>query len=312
MSSPAAQDSSNRDWLLGFGMAVLAAVGFSAKAIFTKLAYQEGVGAVTLLALRMMLATPFFLAVALREVRRCPLPPLERRDQLAILILGLLGYYLSSLFDFLGLQYISAGLERLILFLYPTFVVLLSALWFGKPFGRREAVAMTLSYTGIGVVFGGEMQSGGQQLWLGSALVVVSTLTFSAYLIGVGETIGRIGTSRFTAYTMLVASTACLLHFVLTQPWQDLLLSARVYQLALGMAIFSTVLPVFMLSGAIRRIGSGHSSLTGMLGPVATLFLANRILDEQLSVAQMLGAALVLLGVFSLSAQPLAGRFRNC
>ncbi|WFP50606.1 DMT family transporter [Methylomonas sp. EFPC3] len=287
--------------LLGFGLATLAAIGFSGKAIFVKLAYGEAVDAVTLLALRMLFSAPFFLIVALRHAWQKPAQALSRRDYAALLLLGLLGYYLSSLFDFIGLQYISAGLERLILFLYPTLVVVLSALLLHKPFGRKEIVALLLSYAGIGVVFSDQVTLQAEHLWLGAGFVFASTLTYAAYLIGTGETVARIGASRFTAYAMLVACAATLIQFLLTHPPQALLVSARVYQLSLWMAIVSTVLPVFMLSAAIRIIGSSHASLIGALGPVATLFLANVFLDEQLSTLQMAGAALVLAGVLSLS-----------
>ncbi|MCQ8180202.1 DMT family transporter [Methylomonas sp. SURF-1] len=287
--------------LLGFGLATLAAIGFSGKAIFVKLAYGEAVDAVTLLALRMLFSAPFFLIVALRHAWRKPTQALSRRDYAALLLLGLLGYYLSSLFDFIGLQYISAGLERLILFLYPTLVVVLSALLLHKPFGRKEIVALLLSYVGIGVVFSEQVTLQAEHLWLGAGFVFASTLTYAAYLIGTGETVARIGASRFTAYAMLVACAATLIQFLLTHPPQALLVSARVYQLSLWMAIVSTVLPVFMLSAAIRIIGSSHASLIGALGPVATLFLANVFLGEQLSTLQMAGAALVLAGVLSLS-----------
>ncbi len=297
-------NASSHNRLLGFGLAAMAAIGFSAKAIFAKLIYQESIDAVTVLALRMAIATPFFMLVALRQTRRSHLTALNRKDYGAILVLGLLGYYLSSLFDFIGLQYISAGLERLILFLYPTFVVVLSAMLLGKPFGGKELLALCLSYAGIGVVFGDEIGIQSEHLCLGSAFVVASTLTYSAYLIGTGETIARVGTSRFTAYAMLVACAASLLQFALTHPLQDLRLSLRVYQLSLAMAVLSTVLPVFMLSAAIRQIGSGHTSLIGMIGPVATVFMANLFLGEQLTVQQVGGAALVMLGVLSLSLKP--------
>lgn len=287
--------------LLGFGLATLAAIGFSGKAIFVKLAYGEAVDAVTLLALRMLFSAPFFLIVALRHAWQKPAQALSRRDYAALLLLGLLGYYLSSLFDFIGLQYISAGLERLILFLYPTLVVVLSALLLHKPFGRKEIVALLLSYAGIGVVFSDQVTLQAEHLWLGAGFVFASTLTYAAYLIGTGETVARIGASRFTAYAMLVACAATLFQFLLTHPPQALLVSARVYQLSLWMAIVSTVLPVFMLSAAIRIIGSSHASLIGALGPVATLFLANVFLGEQLSTMQIAGAALVLAGVLSLS-----------
>ncbi|MEI8570381.1 DMT family transporter [Methylomonas sp. LW13] len=291
----------NRNRLFGFALATLAAIGFSGKAILVKLAYYQPVDALTLLALRMLFSAPFFLIVAWRHAGQKDLRPLNRRDYLALLILGFLGYYLSSLFDFVGLQYISAGLERLILFLYPTMVVVLSALLLGKPFGRKEVVALVLSYAGIGVVFFDEINIQSEHLLLGAGFVFASTLTYSAYLIGTGETVARIGASRFTAYAMLVACAATLTQFLLTHPPQALLLPMRVYQLSLLMAIFSTVLPVFMLSAAIKMIGSSHTSLIGSLGPVATLFMASYVLGEELTPAQIGGAALVMVGVLSLS-----------
>jgi drug/metabolite transporter (DMT)-like permease len=297
----ALSQSSKSQALLGYGLATLAAIGFSTKAILVKLAYYEPVDAITLLMLRMLFSAPFFLIVALRHLLVNRGNVLNLKDYLALLVLGLLGYYLSSLFDFIGLQYISAELERLILFLYPTFVVIISALLFGKAFGRKEIVALLLSYAGIGVVFKDELALPSENLLLGAGFVFASTLTYAAYLIGAGETIARIGASRFTAYAMLVACVATVLQFSLTHPPQALLVSMRIYQISLVMAVISTVLPVFMLSTAIRMIGSGHTSLIGMLGPVSTLFMAGYFLGEQLSLRQIAGAVLVMLGVFSLS-----------
>lgn len=288
--------------LLGYGLATLAAVGFSSKAILVKLAYYEPVDAVTLLSLRMLFSAPFFVMTAVWHAWQPQHYRLRGVDYWLLLILGLLGYYLSSLFDFIGLQYISAGLERLILFLYPTFVVVISALFFGKRFGRREAGALLLSYAGIAWVFNGELAAPTANVLLGAGFVFASTLTYSAYLIGTGQIIARIGASRFTAYAMLVACGAMLLQFAITHSPRTLLaVSPRVYGLSLLMAVFSTVLPVFMLSAAIRIIGSGHTALVGMLGPVSTLFMANAVLGEQLTPDQLLGAGLVLLGVLSLS-----------
>ena len=294
--------SAARHKLAGYAMAALAAIGFSAKAIFVKLAYQDQVDAITLLTLRMLFSAPFFLVVALRHSRRnSSNSPLSGKDYLVLALLGLCGYYLSSLFDFIGLQYISAGLERLILFLYPTFVVLFSALLLGKAFGRKEILALLLCYIGIGLVFLEEINFNARNLWIGAGFVFASTLTYSTYLIGTGQIIAKVGASRFTAYAMLVACTATVLQYFLTHPPQALLLPMRVYHLSLLMAIFSTVLPVFMLSAAIRLIGSSHTSLIGSIGPVVTLFLATIFLGEKLTALQIGGAALVMCGVLSLT-----------
>jgi len=287
--------------LLGYGLAALAAIGFSAKTILVKLAYVQAVDAVTLLALRMAFSVPFFLVVAFRHRGSVGQPAMTGRDYWAVGVLGLLGYYLSSLLDFTGLQYISAGLERLILFLYPTLVLAMSALWLKKPFGFRELTAVLLSYSGIALVFVGELDGGGDTLWLGAAYVFAGTVSYALYLLGAGQAIARLGAMRFTAYAMLVACAASILQFVLTHPPEALLLPMSVYQLSLAMAIVSTVLPVFMLSAAIRRIGSGHASLVGTIGPVSTLLMAAVFLGEPMTLWQVGGAALVLMGVLSLS-----------
>ncbi len=289
----------NRDALTGVVFALLAAVGFSGKAILVKLAYLDGVDAITLLALRMVFAAPFFIVVAL-WVRRQHAEPLNMHDRL--LVLGLIGYYLSSLLDFLGLQYISAGLERLILFLYPTMTVILAALIYRRAIGRKVMAAMALSYAGIALVF--LHDAGGKQsvnIVLGSVLVFLSTLSYSSYLVGVGHAVKRIGTARFTAYAMMVASFASLLQFAVMRPMSALDLPVRVYEYSIAMAIFSTVLPVFLLSYAIRRIGSGSASLIGSIGPVSTIYMAYLFLGERISLLQISGSALVLAGVLIIS-----------
>jgi len=291
----------NRDALFGVIFALFAAVGFSAKAILIKLAYLDHVDAITLLALRMVFSVPFFVAAAIWASRRHA-EPLKRQDWIAVLVLGLLGYYLSSFLDFLGLQYISAGLERLILFLYPTMTVILTALIYQRVIGRKVIAAMLLSYAGILLVFLHDVNmSQGQGVLLGAALVFASTLSYSAYLVGAGHAIARIGATRFTAYAMVVASVVSLLQFGLTHPLSALDLPLRVYELSVAMAIFSTVLPVFLLSYAIRRIGSGNSSLIGSFGPVATIVLAYVFLHEDISLLQIAGSSLVLAGVIIVS-----------
>jgi drug/metabolite transporter (DMT)-like permease len=291
----------NRDTYFGVIFALIASVGFSAKAILIKLAYLDHVDAITLLALRMMFSVPFFVAVAIWVNRRHSVS-LKRQDWFAVVALGLLGYYLSSFLDFLGLQYISAGLERLILFLYPTMTVILSAYIYKRAIGRKVIAAMVLSYAGILLVFLHDVgMSQGKGVLLGAALVFASTLSYSSYLVGAGHAIARIGATRFTAYAMVVASFASLLQFVLTHPLSALNLPLRVYQLSIAMAIFSTVLPIFLLSYAIRRIGSGNSSLIGSAGPVATIAMAYVFLNEDISLLQIAGSSLVLAGVIIVS-----------
>ena len=323
-----------RDAIFGVTFALIAAIGFSAKAILVKLAYQDHVDAITLLALRMVFAVPFFIGLALWSRYRHA-EPLTRHDWMLVLGLGLIGYYLSSLLDFLGLQYISASLERLILFLYPTMTVILAAVaaaatryWQSQPpagaaacchtrttrfrsllcgsikqsIGPKIIAAMLLSYAGIVLVFLHDFSTKQQgAIVLGSLLVFLSTLSYSSYLVGAGHAIARIGATRFTAYAMIIASSACVLQFFVMRPMTALALPLRVYELSIAMAILSTVLPVFLLAYAIRRIGSGNASLIGSIGPVSTIVMAHLFLGEQVSLLQIAGSALVLAGVLIVS-----------
>ncbi len=293
MTSQTRSNFAQRDVLLGVVFALLAAVGFSAKAILVKLAYLGSVDAVTLLALRMVLAI---------WARQHHAAPMDKRDRLLVVGLGLVGYYLSSYLDFLGLQYITAGLERLILFLYPTMTVILAALIFKQRITAKVLAAMALSYAGIALVFLHDVGvSQGDAVLIGAALVFASTLSYSIYLVGAGHAIARIGALRFTAYASLVASAACVLQFLVMRPWSALDLPLQVYQYAIAMAVFSTVLPVFLLSFAIHRIGSGSASLIGTVGPVSTIYMAYVFLNESVSLLQIIGSALVLTGVLIIS-----------
>jgi drug/metabolite transporter (DMT)-like permease len=301
MTTSAASVPVNRDAILGVIFALLAAVGFSAKAILVKLAYLDHVDAITLLALRMVFSVPFFIGVAV-WARLRHATPLERRDWLLVLVLGLIGYYLSSLLDFLGLQYITAGMERLVLFLYPTMTVILIALIYKRPIAPRVMAAMALSYAGIALVFLHDVGAKhGGSIMLGAALVFLGTLSYSSYLVGAGHAIARIGATRFTAYAMIVASAASLLQFLVMRPLGALELPLRVYELSVAMAILSTVLPVFLLAYAIHHIGSGSASLIGSVGPVSTIYMAYVFLHEQLSLLQIFGSTLVLAGVLIVS-----------
>jgi drug/metabolite transporter (DMT)-like permease len=249
------------------------------------------------LALRMAFSLPFFLIVAAMENRNARRPPLTTKDKLAVIGLGLTGYYLASYLDFLGLQYISAGLERLILFLYPTMVVLISALVFKHRMGRSVWFALLVSYAGIALVFLHDMHILQHNAALGSLLA------YAVYLAGAGHFIARIGATRFTAYVMTVACVACLVQFAVTHAVTDLNLPSRVYELSMAMAVFSTVLPAFLLAAAMRRIGSMHTSMIGSVGPVSTIYLAYVFLGERLSLIQISGSMLVLAGVLMISLQ---------
>ena len=286
---------------IGFALALLAAAGFSFKAIFVKLAYavpqEVPVDSVTLLALRMLIALPVFAWVGWQSSQG--LAPLSRRDWALLVALGLLGYYGASILDFMGLQYISASLERLILFTYPTITLLIGVLFMGKTASRREIGALLLSYAGIGLAFTHDLRLATDMgaVLLGGAFVLGSALSYAFYQAGSEPVIRRLGAARFTALAMLVSTVATLAHFAATQPLQALVQPAAVYGHALGMALLSTVLPVFMTSAAIRRIGAAPTVLIGTLGPMLTIVFSYWLLGEPLSLPQMAGAGLVLAGV---------------
>jgi len=276
---------------------LLAAILFSAKAILIKLAYVYPVDAATLLTLRLLFSAPFFVLMALWSKRAAL--PLTRRQWLGVAVLGFSGYYLASYLDFLGLRYITAGLERLILFLYPTVVVLLSAWWLKKRIRAHHFIALALSYGGIALVFTENLNFGGHahEVALGGGLVFASGIVYAFYLIGAGEIVGKIGAMRFTAYAMLVACMACVVQFFATHDTQALVVPAQVYWLTLAMAMISTVIPAWLMSEGIRLKGANHAAMVGSIGPVATIFFGYWFLGEPVTVIQIAGAALVLAGV---------------
>jgi drug/metabolite transporter (DMT)-like permease len=288
--------------LAGTVYALLAALGFSLKAIFVKLAYAwHGVDAITLLALRMLCALPFFLALAWQA--QAGSARLTTGDWLRVGWLGLTGYYLASILDFWGLAHISAGLERLILFTYPTLVVVIGA-WLGRRrIARREGAALALCYAGIALAFASDLRLSTDRaaLLLGSALVFGSALAYALYLLASGRTIARLGTRRTAAYAMLVSTGFVLAHFVATQPLSDLRQPASILGLALAMAVFSTVLPSVLLAEAIKRSGAGRVAMIGSAGPIITIYLGVVALGEPATAVQLAGAALVLGGVFLVS-----------
>ncbi len=287
---------------LGIALAVLAAFGFSFKAIFVKLAYAAApVDAVTLLSLRMVFSLPAFLWIGIRASRAAP--PLSRRDWGMLVALGLLGYYASSMLDFLGLQYISAGLERLILFTYPTLTVLIGVLFMGQSLEKRQVGALALSYAGIALAFAHDLHVAGdmQTVLTGAAFVFGSALTYAFYSAGAEPAIRRLGSARFAALAMLVSTTATQVHFFAVQPLAALVQPLPIYIYGAAMALFSTVLPILWQSAAIRRIGSARAVLIGTLGPVLTIFFGWWLLAEPVSAAQLAGAGLVLAGVLLVS-----------
>jgi drug/metabolite transporter (DMT)-like permease len=293
------------NYKVGILFAVFGAVGFSFKAILVKLAYRYNIDAETLLALRMGLALPCYLALGLfaRHEQRAPM---RAHDWLWMVWLGFIGYYLSSYLDFLGLNHISSGLERLILFLYPTMVIVISVVFLKKPVTPRTIFALLLCYVGIALAVGHDLSNAAarHEVLIGSALVFASSVAYALYLIGNGQIVGRLGSLQVTAWASSFACLFSLGQFVLLRPLASLTQQVwQVWVITLFMVVVSTVAPVWFVSEAIRRIGAGPVSMTSTLGPVITIALGWVILAEPFGWNQFMGAVLVIGGVWVVSRQ---------
>ena len=294
--SSAGADPKSVHRLTGLILAAGGAIAFSGKAIIVKLAYRWGVDAVTLIMYRMLIALPFFVAMAWwggRGKARLLGP-----DALRVIFLGMTGYYLSSFLDFLGLQYISASLERLILYLNPTLVLILGLVFYRRPVLRWQILGMALSYSGVVIVFAHEVRLQGEHVALGAALVLASALSYAVYLVYSGEWVQRLGSLRLVGLATSVACLCCIAQFVLLRPLSAAAVAPQVLTLSLLNALVCTVAPVLMVMMAIERLGSGLVSQVGMIGPLSTLFMGALILGEPLTAWVLGGAVLVLLGIY--------------
>jgi drug/metabolite transporter (DMT)-like permease len=292
----------------GLLLAIGGVVFFSLRPIFIKLAYAYVTDPVTLLALRMVFSVPFFIAAALWVRSGAEHRPLAGRELAAVIALGILSYYGASFLDFLALQYIPAGLGRLLLFTYPTIVVILSAAMLGRRVSAREVIALVVTYAGLLLVFAQSLGGEQRDLWLGAALAFAGSTCYAVYLVAGAEVITRVGSVRFTAYAMSAASAACILQFFLLRPVSALDLPAPVYGYALAMAVLSTAVPVFMTSEALKRVGANTVAIIGAFGPVTTIAFGWLGLEEVMTPLQLLGSALVLVGVVVISLKPAAGK----
>jgi drug/metabolite transporter (DMT)-like permease len=299
MSSTALDSSAKQSLLAGLAIAIVGAIFFSAKAVVAKLIYRYNVDAVTLITFRMLFALPFFAVIAIWKAKTEQ--PLTNAERGKIIVMGLLGYYLSSFLDFIGLQYISAGLERLILFLTPSFVLLMSVFFLKKKIRLVEWLALGIAYLGTMLVFLHDVMISGSNVLLGGAFVVASAISYAIYLILSGELVRRAGALRLVAYAMCVSSAACIVQFFLLRPTSMLVQPMDVYGLSLINAVLCTVLPVILTMIAVERIGAATTSQAGMIGPVSTLLLAAVVLDEPITGIQLAGTALVLTGIYLLS-----------
>ncbi|NCN70093.1 MAG: DMT family transporter [Betaproteobacteria bacterium] len=280
----------------GLLLASLGAVAFSGKAIIVKLAYRYGVDAVTLIMYRMLFALPIFAVMAWWSSRGQP--ALTRHDWWGVLGLGFTGYYLASFLDFAGLAYISASLERLILYLNPTLVLLLGLVLYQRHISRRQALGMALSYGGVMLVFGHEISFAGADAAFGAALVFGSAVSYAIYLSFSGELVQRLGSLRLVGWATTVACALCIGQFVLLRPLSAAVVVPEVIGLSVLNATLCTVAPVLMVMMAIERIGAGLTAQTGMIGPISTILMGTLLLGEPFTAWVAAGTVGVVAGIF--------------
>lgn len=281
----------------GVALALFAVVAFALRPVLVKVAYGYARDPITLIALRMMFSLPFFLCAALWTGQGGRSRPLTPREFGVVFGLGTLGYYLASTLDFVGLQYVTAGVGRLLLFLYPTIVLLLSAAFFKKPVRRRDLIALAVTYAGVALVLSAALGGDNADLPLGAALVFGSAFAYAVYLVIGAEIAQRIGAIRFAALAVSTACLCCIAQFLLLRPLSALDLPAPVYGLSVIIAAVCTVIPVFMTAEALRRIGANQVAMIGAVGPVASIGFGYLILGESMNLLQLMGAALVIGGV---------------
>jgi drug/metabolite transporter (DMT)-like permease len=287
----------------GFLITFFGAVLFSTKAIIVKKAFAHThVDAVSLLSLRMLFALPFYLGIALLAGNKKSNKTLNKKQWAQVIVLGLFGYYISSFLDFEGLQYVSAGLERLILFLYPTFVLFINAIFFKQKVNRTQWIALALTYLGIGIAYFGEikMDTTSPGLVWGSFLVFLCAITYAIYIAGSGKIIPVVGATKFTAYAMLAATAGVALHFLLRGQYQVLQSGTSLWGYGILLAILATVIPSFLISNGMKRIGSNNVAIISGIGPVSTILQAHFILGERIFAEQIAGTVLVIIGVLLL------------
>lgn len=290
--------------IAGFIITLLGAILFSTKAIVVKLAFgATHTDALTLLTLRMVFSLPFYAGIALFVSGQKTNVRMTRMQWLLVAVVGMLGYYVSSLLDFMGLQYVSAGLERLLLFLYPSFVVFINALVFKQRITGIQKWALLLTYLGIALAYAGELTVDASRpgFYLGSFLVFLCAITYSMYIVGSGKIIPLVGANKFTAYAMLAATAGIFTHFALVGQGDILVAGRALWGYGLVLAVFSTVLPSFLISQGLKRIGANNVAIISGVGPVSTIAQAYFFLNERIFMAQIVGTILVVFGVLLLS-----------
>jgi len=290
----------NRITVTGFLITFAGAVLFSTKAIIVKKAFgNTHTDALTLLTLRMIFSLPFYVFSAILISNKKENIRISKKLWLYVIVLGMFGYYISSLLDFVGLHYISAGLERLILFLYPTFVVLINVYFFRQKLSASQKIALLLTYLGIAIAYYGEIRidTRNPDFYFGSLMVFICAITYSIYIAGSGRIIPFVGANKFTGFAMLAATAGIFIHFSITENISGLYTNAGLWKYGVLLAIFSTVIPSFMISNGLKRIGANNVAIISGIGPVSTIVQAHYILGEKIFAAQITGTLMVIAGV---------------
>jgi len=288
---------------LGIFLALIGTLLFSLKSIFIKYAYAQGLDADSVLVLRMLVALPFYLFILLhllKKRQKQAVSELSHAIFLQIFALGFLGYYLSSLLDLKGLEYISAQLERLTLFTYPFLVAIIGYFLFQQAITKRLIISLLITYLGLWVVMGQELKITGNDVVLGTTLVMGAALSFSLYVLLSRPIIAKLGSLLFTSLVMIASSFLVFAHGALQIDFFTLQITRQAWLWVSLLAIFSTVIPSFMVSEAIHRIGPAQTGIVGTLGPIFTIILAVYLLNEPITPYMIFGMIMVFLGVMVL------------
>lgn len=294
--------SEKKTFFIGIALGVLGIVLFSSKAVMVKLAYNFEVDAISILFLRMLFSFPFYIVIAYLYRNSKNLDVVNKKDYGWIVFFGLIGYYLASYFDFVGLTYIKASLERIILFLYPTIVLILNRLFLKKPITKIQSGAIGLTYLGVVIAFWDEINiSGGNSVFIGGIYILLSAITYASYLVGTGWLIPKFGIIKFTTYAMLVSCISVFIHYGFMFKTALFGYSSEVYLLGFLIAVFATVIPSFLVSTSIKMISSSNFAIIAGLGPISTIILASFFLNEQLTLLQFFGALVVIVGIMIVS-----------
>jgi len=286
----------------GFLFAIGSAALFAIRPIFVKLVYAEGVDSTTLIAFRMLFSMPVYmvlLLIFLRDPKRRA--NLNYQNVMAIGMVGMLGYYAASFLDLIGLQYVTAQLGRMILYTYPTFVVLLGALFFGERITLRIIASLVITYLGVAIIFGHDLSVFGEDVITGGLFILASALTFSFYLLFGKSLIADVGSRVFTCIALIAASIGILVHYSLTHSVTNPEINSTSLVLILIIAIFCTVIPTFFTTAAVARIGANKTGIVAMTGPAFTSTFAVGILSEEFTTYHLVGIAITTLGVWILS-----------